>query len=413
MDTALQSDAFEVCLQRLDAGERAEQIAASYPQWVEPLTGMLRLAWLTRQVGASILVPKAALVRSRARFLSAALQPPKAALSLKSLAFTMRPGMAFLLVLLVLFVAGFTTLAVSAQALPGDRLYPLKLLSEQTRLLLVRDQAERLKMEQSYDQLRAEEIDHLIQHSRSAPVQFAGGLSQAESGAWMVNNILILINADTQVEGEIFPGLHVRVQGTLLPNGSVLAARVSSQEYRITGIVNAISPERWQVEDVFIAISPDTAIDGPVEVGSRVTVYSYRMASGALQARTVKLLGQQPTLEPTRTPQPPSPTWVEPSRTPLPPPTDAPAQLLPSRTPRPTHSAEPNGDPEPTHDGDDDGEEGGQEDTGTPRPRRTPRPTEDDDHESEATRRPTRTPRPTEDDDHREYTRTPTPYHDD
>jgi hypothetical protein len=236
----------------------------------------------------------------------------------------------------------------------------------------------------------------------------------------MVDDIQIIITADTQLEGEIHPGLYVKVEGTLQPDGSVLAARVRSQEYQITGIVNKITPNRWQVEDVFITISPDTEIDGRVEVGSRVTAYAHRMASGALHATKVEVLEDHPTPEPTRTPELASPTSVEPSTTPtpLPPPTNEPVEESPSDTPSPTDTPEPEEDPEPTQGGEDNDnsgeEEGGEEHHETPLPSRTPSPTENDDgKEHEHTPRPTRTPRPTEDDDHLEYTRTPTPVHDD
>jgi hypothetical protein len=289
--------------------------------------------------------------------------------------------LAALILILVIIFGGVSSAVVSAQVLPGDSLYSVKLMAEQTRLFFTKDPTSRLKLEQSYDQERRDEVQALIQRSRSTPVKFTGGLRAMNPGEWLVDNVRVLITPETQVVGNIQVGFYVEVQGVLQPDGRVTASLVRDREYTIVGTVQALTAERWVVAGIAIAVTPQTVIHGTVVIGSPVEVNAALNLEGDLQAHTVTVTGS-----------PPAPT-ANASATPT---VGEGDQHGPAATPTVQETDELGGEKEPTQtphstEGDDDDHE-------TPSPSRTPRPS--------ATPGPTRTPGSDDDDDH---TKTPQP----
>ena len=289
----------------------------------------------------------------------------------------LRLGVATLVVLLLLVFGSISTLAVSAGSLPGDALYPVKLLSEKTQLFFTQDSNQRLELERNFDQLRAAEVQELIVRSRSQTVNFAGEITQVGSNEWVVNGIRLVIAPGTEVVDELREGLYVGIEGILGDDGLVLVRRVWAREYQIEGVVEAAYGDRWIVDGIEVFLTSETIIHGLPTVGARVVVQASLSLDGQFLARTVQVIGADPevtgTSQPTWTDQPIS--TVEPSDTPEP--TDE------DDTSEPEDTDEPEDTPEPTDDDDDD-----DDDEAT----KTPKPTDDDDDDDELpTRRSPRT----------------------
>jgi hypothetical protein len=412
--------AFEMCLRRLLAGESIEQATVQYPDWAAEFQPMLQAVLAARESGNHPRVPKAALARSRARFLRAARQRQQskpARLGAPGSA-PWHIALAALSMLVLLILSGAVTATLAAQALPGDPLYNLKIFGEQTQLRYTKDPVQRLELQQTFDNKRLEEVDQLIQEERALPVNFVGALVEMGSGTWRVGDINVHLNEQTSLDGELQVGLIVAVDGTLQADGSVVASRIWDRSFVFTGELMRFSTESWYVSGVDILILPQTRIEGLPALGSRLEMLIVQLADERWFARVVNVVwrGANP---PTAASLPviqPSPTLVQPSPT-------IEVQPQPSYTPQPTHTPQPSATPMPSETpDDDDGLETPRptpepEATETPKPSKTPEPEDDDDETPTptvtslpsptqtptptptSTPPPTRTPEPTEEDD--------------
>jgi hypothetical protein len=292
MKTDPKLDAFEICLNNMQVGASLDRALEGYPQWAGELRAMLEVAQARR--GRFDPVPKAVLA-SRARFLQAAAQRSRPSLNLFSF-IPLHFGLVSVILLLVFLFGGATTIAASAQALPGDRLYPVKRLTEQGRLLLVQAPAERIELEQHFDRERLAEVEALAEQRRGAEVSFAGSLEAAGEGQWRVENMLVHLAPHGQIIGMLEPGTVVQVDGTLQPNGVVLARRIEAHPFEITGILQKASGSEWMVDGIIIRVDPQTHMAGLPGLGSQLKVQAVWLANGQLLARSVQVLspGSQP-----------------------------------------------------------------------------------------------------------------------
>jgi hypothetical protein len=369
--------AFESCLEYALEGASVEEALARYPVLADELRPMLKTALAARQVGRDVHVPQGALLRSRAQLLRAAAEVSVSRQRSKLIA-PLRWSFAALIVLLLLVFGGFTTVAIAAQALPGEALYAVKILTEKTRLELANDPAQQLKLQQTFDRERAEEVDALIDRGLSTSVKFVGGLEEMGQDTWRVSDINILITASTQIEGDVKEGFHIGVEGILQPDGSVAASRVWDRRFRVNGLVQVIARKYWVVDNVQVTIGDDTVFSGAYGPGSRVIISASKLLNGQLMARSIEILTVPGVvLSTTDTPVPTytiSPTVI-PTETRISSPTTVPQERVSATEVEKEDTTET---PGPTE---EDGEEA-----------ETPEPTEDDGDEAEP-------PEPTEDED--------------
>ena len=395
-------DAFEDCLGRLQAGASLEQVLSLYPQWERELRPMLLAAQAARQAGAGVRVPRAAIARSRAGFLRKANQMV-AGRSRQATRFpTRRFALVSLVVVLVLAVGMATTVAVSAHALPGDVLYPVKIAAEQTRLLLTEDPAQRMELEQSFDRERVVEVDSLIQQASSQDVQFASGLKEMQGDNWMVGNIPVRVTDSTRLSSPVKLGYYVDIEGRLQPDGVVVAYQVAPRAMQLSGSLTILSPEEWRVDNMSVQIAADTAVQGEPFSGSQAVIQAILLDSGQLQAISVVIKSAlntpyqvNATLQPSDTSSPQPSVTARPTDTRQPRETEIekpqstvePTEVESSEnTPKPTQVEDHSQTPKPT-----EGEDHGG----------TPSPTVDDHHEDQ------KTPQPTQQED--DHYRSPTP----
>ena len=341
-------------------------------------------------------------------------------------------------------------MAVSAQALPGDNLYNLKLATENTRLFFTRDSVRRMELEQTYDQERADEVEELIQHSRSSEVTFTGSLTQTSPTEWQVANVRVFVTPQTQITAQDQPGILVEVHGFLQADGAIVADRIRPLVYSFSGNLQLKTGDQWVISGIKVMLAPRTVIKGSPTIGSLVTVQGVRLADGSLQAilvdvikgesnepaKTEDVTGTQspesPEHELTPAPGLPSPT-LEPEDKPEPIEASQPGEALkPRETSEPVEEIQPaikihaSDTPEPAEIGESgDTPEAGEigEPTGvsvvteslqvTPTlgPHESPLPNYQPSHTPEPTDspEPTYTPEPT---NHPDQTNTPKPTHD-
>ena len=244
-------DALEESLRAMQQGASIEACLQRYAEQAEELRPLLQAAQMAQSLRVEE-IPAAALNRSRTRVLGRAAQLRK-----KSTRgwFARLPRLAFNLaaVVIVLVVGLFSLNSASAQALPGDTLYPLKLSIENLWLRTAASPQARQNLETAFQQRRIEEVRQLLTLGREENVQFQGVLvkQQTVSGTttqrWTVSDIEVTLSAETEVVGEIKIGMLVEVQGVTQPGQGVLASVVRPRAYAFIGVVEQIAATSWQI----------------------------------------------------------------------------------------------------------------------------------------------------------------------
>ena len=288
--TEFKAEALEACLSQIEAGASLEEALKPYGTLADALRPLVEVALANRAYAASLAAPKLSMTRSRARFLNAAQTQAErsnrswfAGIAFPPLA---RAVVAFILVLLV---GSFSTAVVSAQALPGDLLYPVKLAGEQTRLFLAGGPLNRLRLEKSFDERRAEEILELLKRERSEVVRLGGEVTMIQPGEWVVRDTVVLISDSTRLEHEIEVGFYVEVTGQLNGDGSLQAQTIRARQITFSGTVDETSHGEWIVDGLSVGVTVRTLWVGSPEIGSRVRVIAFVLADGSLQAYQIEI----------------------------------------------------------------------------------------------------------------------------
>jgi hypothetical protein len=382
-------EGLQACLQEIESGIDPETALLKFPALSAELRPLVEFALQAKSEGEAARVSEALQKSSLNRALShayelrstATIPASRIRLSLPRWAY----GLGVALVLLLIVTS--SALAFSDQALPGDVLYPVKLVAEKTRLILTRDDAAKLELQHQFDQERSEEVQDLILEERLVSVNLVGVLEEASANRWKVSGITVDISQAGQLPQGAQVGYEVIVDGQLLQDGSIRADSISLRIFRFSGKLTQMSAGHWTVGGIVVSVNSLTRITGNPQLGQLIQVEGVMIGDGRLAA--LALSSSAPFVERPDTATPvftdddhsgpgedePNPTEDQ-DATEAPEPTD---DDDPIESPRPTRTAEPTRTPEPTE---------------TEESTKTPEPTEQDDDDHS-----TRTPRPTEEDD--------------
>ncbi len=263
-------DALEVCRAAIATGVTLESALGLYPE----LAGELRPALEAWQAMVALQdatpIPTARLQRSRTRLLAKAAKlrgvPARPALRFPGL-----PRMAFaalaVLVAVMLGWGGLTT--ASAQAIPGDPLYRLKRANEDLQLRLTPGER-RSDLKVEFAERRSSELMNLLELGRSAEVEFTGVVRAPIAGGWDVDGVLVIVGPETEVRGEIAPGVTVEVEGATAADGSVLARELRLAGLALEGTVESIGASAWIISGQQVAVEPSTTLSIGIRLGDRV-----------------------------------------------------------------------------------------------------------------------------------------------
>ncbi|HEY3344036.1 MAG TPA: DUF5666 domain-containing protein [Anaerolineaceae bacterium] len=301
MKAAPSAELLQDCLLRLQHGASLEDVLARHPEQAGELRPLLEAALAARSLRAEIHVPREAQLRSRAQFLQAAARPAR-----PSLRVILRTGWVLASVVTVLALALVGTGFASAQSLPGDQLYPVKIAAEQARLQIVSDPAQRLQITGGYDRERVDEVEALLTRDQLHPVEvsFAGFLSQpAPNEAWMVGSIELILPDSLPNRADLKVGRYVDVQGVPEAGGKVLVETIRPRIEQLSGSIQQIDSHTLKVDQLTLDLSANTQISGAPVVGDQVEAQVARQEDGSLQAYVVDVAhaAGSPTLSATLT----------------------------------------------------------------------------------------------------------------
>jgi hypothetical protein len=294
MNEAELSQLLEECLQEMRAGVSLDEVLEKYPAQSFNLRPLLEVAWMTVLHQSCETIPAAARNRSRADFLAHAvqlretveLQPRRS--SFFSLAF---PTAALSLVVLSALL--FTGLA-SANTIPGDLLYPIKINLERVGQALVSDIPSRMEGVVKFDTRRAGEVKELLASGRSEPVFFGGFLDRDDSNevaTWKVENISLTFADGFDTPLDALAGSFVELNGTTQQQGTVLVDSLALRLFHLEGTIDLMDEDTWKVAGLNVGISPQTQIAGSPVTGARVQITAILFPNSQWVALTAHVEG--------------------------------------------------------------------------------------------------------------------------
>jgi hypothetical protein len=295
------NDILEQCILRLQNGEALETVLADQPDAsadLRPALETILAVWASR---GSDTVPVTAMMRSRARLISAARNldtRPRPSLArvrwvlfsgwVSRFRFALVPLAGLLLVASILF----TGLA-SAHALPGQAFYPVKIAAERIRLSFATSAADRLAQEEILDLKRREEAEALIVQNREEEIYLTGFLTYDASVGWRIDELKVSMPADMLPNLQVLQDHYVYLHADLLSSGELVAEWVEPRVYLITGRIGALEGPRVLVGDVWLQVSADQL--AVLQAGQTVRVSVTRLLDGELTALKIEIIAQAPT----------------------------------------------------------------------------------------------------------------------
>ncbi len=211
--------AFNECVERQHAGQPVNY--DDYPQHAEELRSLLAVGQMVRQLMGSPEEVQHAKTQAMARLER----------ELHTLDDWRRPhaypwrrvaAVAATMILLLAVIVGGTGAALAQDSLPGDRLYPLKRLTEDVRLLLSTDDA---TLEREFAQRRIKETRALLTIGRAAEVEFEGTVQAASAATIQVGDLTLEIGELADVP-PLQPGARIAVRAETTADGRLVAKRL-------------------------------------------------------------------------------------------------------------------------------------------------------------------------------------------
>lgn len=284
-------EALEVCRAALATGVTLESALGLYPELAGELRPALEAWQAMMALQDATPIPTDRLQRSRTRLLARAARmrgiPARPAFR-----FPGRPRMAFaalaVLVAVLLGWGGLTT--ASAQAIPGDPLYRLKRVNEDLQLRLTPGER-RSDLKVEFAERRSSELMDVLKLGRSAEVEFTGVVRAPIAGGWDVDGVLVIVGPETEVKGEIAPGVTVEVEGSTASDGSVLAREMRLAGLALEGTVESIGASAWIISGRQVAVGPSTTLSIGLRLGDRVLALIDVENGGVGMAQAILYLG--------------------------------------------------------------------------------------------------------------------------
>ncbi|WP_299030365.1 DUF5667 domain-containing protein [uncultured Thermanaerothrix sp.] len=281
-------EVLEACLQALERGQAIEEVLARYPEQAANLAPLLQAAQSSRALASTLRMPLGARARSRARFLAHAKTLPSAAASAG--ARLPRLGLAWgsVAVVLVLILSLVVTTLASAQALPGQPLYPIKRAVEAVQYNLTADPSARLAFAETLDEKRAAEVQALIQQGQQQRVAFAGFLIRNPMASWEVHRIPLLLSPDQEALARSLEGAYVNIEGESEPMLGVRVERLELQLLAVRGTLREVTADYLRIDGLTLWLSPATQRRGGLQVGQSVSATVVRLAQDQYLALVVQ-----------------------------------------------------------------------------------------------------------------------------
>ncbi|MDX1415139.1 MAG: DUF5666 domain-containing protein [Candidatus Promineifilaceae bacterium] len=132
-----------------------------------------------------------------------------------------------------------------------------------------------------------------VEDEDQQPFEFVGVVQNISAASWTISNIAIAIDQETEIDADIAAGDTVKVSGHILADDTWLAEEIErladdDAAFTFTGPVQTIAP--WQVAGIAFEVAAWTQIDPGIEVGDTVRVSGTILADGTWLAAEIERL---------------------------------------------------------------------------------------------------------------------------
>lgn len=126
----------------------------------------------------------------------------------------------------LLMIAAGGVVSASAQALPGEALYPVKLLADNLQIALAFNPEARAELEQQIQNERLQEVEQVLERGDAVTVNLTGEITAIGEGTIEVNGIQIKVDPEFIAQSGLKVGDKVTVKGSTTSNGSIQASQI-------------------------------------------------------------------------------------------------------------------------------------------------------------------------------------------
>jgi hypothetical protein len=310
MNEADLSNLLDKCVQQMRAGSSLNEVLEKYPAQSAELRPVLETAWIAYLHKECEPIPSTTQNKSRASFLTRAVElrqdeKPK----FKGWSFFSHAYRTAVISIVIISAMLFTGLA-SANTLPGDLLYPVKINVERAEQALITDSPSRVRGEVNFDSRRTNEVKRLLASGRSESVFFGGFLTRDESQlipTWLVENITLTFDPSFTQNLDALAGSFVEINGITQLQGMVKVENLSLRLFQLDGKIEEVSENFWLVDGMKIGISPQTHIGGIPVPGKQAAITAILFPESQWVALTAQVNGSSQTdlnLPQLQTPEP-------------------------------------------------------------------------------------------------------------
>jgi len=125
-------------------------------------------------------------------------------------------------ILLVLFVSIYMSVVSSANAMPGDATYPIKLFVERVSLALTFDPERKSERLETQNKERLQEVREVLENHVVVRVTFSEAIQGREGDYWIIGGIKVLVEEGAEFLESLGAGAIVYVEGIASADGVIL-----------------------------------------------------------------------------------------------------------------------------------------------------------------------------------------------
>jgi LysM repeat protein/AcrR family transcriptional regulator len=206
-------DAFDACVDRLNAGRSVDDCLRAYPHYARELRPMLEAVVLARSIPPAVAEANAARSRVDERF--------EAQLATMQAGGGGGWGIPAWLAAAASLILVAAIILLSQRAIPGDPLYAVKRWSEDAAVFIIPDDS---GIDRTIQQRRRDEVADLLDAGRTETVVFTGTVeAMNDEGAVLIDGLAVLIDP---LLVTVAPGDEVEVDARTTDDGRIIAIRV-------------------------------------------------------------------------------------------------------------------------------------------------------------------------------------------
>lgn len=224
------AEAYAACLHAMENGGELEAVLAQHLVFAEELRPLLRYAQVMQSASRQAPTPNAPALRASRLKMLQRYEAGTRQTRWINLAWW-RATFASSVAVVILVVSGYGIVQASVPSLPGETLYPIKRTAERIQLWLSFDTAERQRLESEFEAERLEEVRSLNAQGRLAEIEFKGRVEAITQLSWRIAGLVVQLSPQTQIEGPVQVGALAEVHGRLQADGSVLAEAIHIQVF--------------------------------------------------------------------------------------------------------------------------------------------------------------------------------------